>query len=64
MLFFFEALPGGGEESPPDFDEEVAVLGRSDCISRRASLMRLRRPCSATLCDVRLLVRPVESESG
>lgn len=42
----------------------TAGFGRSDCISLSASLMRFRRPCSATLWEVRFEVRPVESESG
>lgn len=42
----------------------TAGFGNSDCISLSASLMRFRRPCSATLWEVRFEVKPVESESG
>ena len=38
--------------------------GRRLAISWRAVLMRLRRPCSAILWDVRLEVRFVERVSG
>jgi hypothetical protein len=38
--------------------------GRRACISCRAMLMRLRRPCSAILWEVRFEVRLVEREVG
>lgn len=38
--------------------------GSSAAISCNAVLMRLRRPCSASLCEVRLDVRLVERVSG
>lgn len=41
-----------------------AGLGRSDCISFNASLIRFLRPCSATLWDVRFDVSPVDRDSG
>ena len=55
----------------PSLPTDVVVLaldagggGRSADISCRAWLMRFRRPCSAILCDVRLLVRFSDSVSG
>lgn len=61
-LVWASGLPSLLLLSLPSFG--VADLGRSDCISLSASLIRLRRPCSATLCDVRFDVKPVDKCSG
>lgn len=53
------------ESSPEAFAPAIAGEGGSKvCISWRAVLILLRRPCSAILWLVRLLVRFVESSEG
>lgn len=48
------------ETAEPEDEEE----GKRAAISCSALLIRLRRPCSAILCEVRLEVRLVERASG
>lgn len=65
MLLVVPLLPPLPLASAPLLESRpLLVEGKSAAISKRALLMRLRRPCSAILCEVRFDVRFVERASG